>query len=136
MPAGIDLATRDERVELAALDALEQAQSTGPGLAHRAWSALWPKILAIGLAIFAWQLVVWSGWREEVILPSPFTVFDELWKLVQTGDFWEALANTMQRAVWGFLLALVIGTAVGACVARVPVLRAAVGSLITGLQTM
>jgi NitT/TauT family transport system permease protein len=131
-----DVVDLSDRNELAGLDALEQDQSTGPGLAHRLWSALWPKALAIGIAIFIWQVVVWTGWRDEVILPSPFTVFEELWQLVQTADFWEALGNTMQRAIWGFFLALVIGTAVGACVARVPILRAAIGSLITGLQTM
>ncbi|CAN5718747.1 hypothetical protein BH24ACT3_BH24ACT3_10060 [soil metagenome] len=36
----------------------------------------------------------------------------------------------------GFALAAVIGSVVGALVARVAVLRTAVGSLITGLQTM
>ena len=36
----------------------------------------------------------------------------------------------------GFALALVIGVVIGALVSRVRPLRAAVGSLITGLQTM
>ena len=40
------------------------------------------------------------------------------------------------RAVIGYALAVVIGTVVGLLVARVPPLRNAVGSLITGLQTM
>jgi NitT/TauT family transport system permease protein len=42
----------------------------------------------------------------------------------------------MRRAVVGFGLALVIGTVVGALAARVRVLRVAIGSMITGLQTM
>jgi NitT/TauT family transport system permease protein len=137
MPADVvDLSDLSDRNELAGLDALEHVDKTGPGFGRRVWSALWPKALAVGIAIFIWQVVVWSGWRSEAILPSPFTVFDELSHLVRTGGFWEALANTMQRAVWGFFLALAIGTAVGSCVARVPILRAAIGSLITGLQTM
>jgi NitT/TauT family transport system permease protein len=125
-----------ERVELAGLDALEQEPSGVRSRPRRAWSALWPKVAAIAIAIFLWQVVVWTGWRDEVILPAPPTVFEELWRLVQTATFWEALGNTMQRALWGFFLALVIGTVVGAAVARIPVLRVAVGSLITGLQTM
>ena len=40
------------------------------------------------------------------------------------------------RAVRASLIALVIGSVVGALVARIPVLRAAIGSMITGLQTM
>ena len=50
--------------------------------------------------------------------------------------FWDGIATTLQRAVVGYLLALVIGTVIGLAVARVSVLRRAVGSLITGLQTM
>jgi sulfonate transport system permease protein len=42
----------------------------------------------------------------------------------------------LRRGVYGFAIALVIGSVVGALVARIPVLRAAVGSMITGLQTM
>jgi len=43
---------------------------------------------------------------------------------------------TMERAAIGYGIALLIGSAVGIAIARVPVLRAAIGSLITGLQTM
>ncbi len=42
----------------------------------------------------------------------------------------------MGRAVTGYALALVIGSVIGIAVARVRLLRTAVGSLITGLQTM
>ncbi|MDQ4131924.1 MAG: ABC transporter permease subunit, partial [Actinomycetota bacterium] len=43
---------------------------------------------------------------------------------------------TMRRALTGYALAVVVGSVVGASVARVRPLRTAVGSLITGLQTM
>ena len=42
----------------------------------------------------------------------------------------------MTRALTGFALAVLIGTVVGAAVSRFAPLRAAIGSLITGLQTM
>jgi NitT/TauT family transport system permease protein len=42
----------------------------------------------------------------------------------------------MRRAATGFTLSIVAGTAVGLAVVRVRLLRAAVGALITGLQTM
>ena len=45
-------------------------------------------------------------------------------------------ATPWHAAVIGYALALVIGTVVGLLVARIPPLRAAIGSLITGLQTM
>ena len=43
--------------------------------------------------------------------------------------------HTMRRAAVGFALSIVVGTGLGLAVARVRILRAAVGSLITGLQT-
>jgi NitT/TauT family transport system permease protein len=52
------------------------------------------------------------------------------------GLLWQAIKTTLERAVIGYALALVIGSVVGLLVARVAVLRSAVGSIITGLQTM
>ena len=49
---------------------------------------------------------------------------------------WQAIATTMRRAVIGFGMALVIGVVIGALVSRIKPLRAAVGSMITALQTM
>jgi NitT/TauT family transport system permease protein len=107
-----------------------------PHRARRAWLALWPKLAAIGLAVLLWQIVVWTGWRAEYILPSPFTVFDRLGELIADGTVLEAVAITMRRAAVGYALALVIGVAIGAVVVSSRIARSAVGSLITGLQTM
>ena len=122
--------------ELAGLDALETVVEPTPSFASRAWAMLWPKLMAIVIVVGGWQLVVMSGWKPEFILPSPFTVFDRLWQDMQTSEFWNAINVTMQRAVKGYALALIIGVALGLAVSRSRVLRAAVGSLITGLQTM
>ena len=47
-----------------------------------------------------------------------------------------ATVNTMRRAAIGYAISVVIGVALGLAVARSRILRAAVGSMITGLQTM
>ena len=122
--------------ELAGLDALETVIEPTQSLPSRLWAMLWPKLLAIVIVVGGWQLVVMSGWKPEFVLPSPFTVFDRLWQDMQTAEFWNAVNVTMQRAIKGYALALVIGVAIGLAVSRSRVLRAAVGSLITGLQTM
>ena len=88
------------------------------------------------MVVLFWQLVVWSGWRPEFVLPSPFTVFQRLGEMLHTTELWKAVGVTMERAVKGYALALVIGCALGSLVVRSRVMRAAVGSLITGLQTM
>jgi NitT/TauT family transport system permease protein len=123
-------------VELAGLDALERDDAGTPTLARRFWSSLWPKVAAIAIAIFLWQVVVWTHWKPQYVLPGPRKVFPQLWEIVRTTDFWRAVATTLRRGAIGFLLALLIGSGVGAAVARIRVLRTAIGSLITGLQTM
>src|SRR5260370_19907577 len=120
--------------ELAGLDALEIELRPRPRLAARIWSRLWPKALAAGIFVGFWQIVVWSGWRPEYLLPGPAKVFSTLFD--NLGDLMDAAGTTLGRAAQGFGLAIVIGSIVGAFVARVHVLRAAIGSLITGLQTM
>ena len=100
------------------------------------WSRIWPMLVAAGIAVAVWQLVVWSGFRPTYVLPPPLTVAQELVERLQGPELWQAIATTMRRAATGFALSIVVGTALGLAVARVPVLRAAVGSLITGLQTM
>jgi NitT/TauT family transport system permease protein len=130
------MAKSDIDVALSGLDALELELPSRPSRLASAWGAIWPKLAAVTLALTAWQLVVWSGWKSEVILPGPATVFPELWSEIKDGSIVEALRYTLQRAITGYLVALVIGCAVGIVVARQRVLRQAVGSLITGLQTM
>jgi NitT/TauT family transport system permease protein len=132
MQATVDVHDR----ELAGLDALELAGDPGPGRLHRFWSATWPKLGAIAIVLLLWQLAYWSGWKPEAVLPPPSDAFAELRVMWQDGAIPEAVARTMTRAVFGYGQALVIGAIVGSLVARIMVLRAATGSLITGLQTM
>ncbi len=122
--------------EIAGLDALEAHLGTRPGRARMLWSVAWPKLAAIVLALGAWQAIVWTGWREEYRLPGPDRVLPALFDLLGEGTFWTAVSITMRRAVTGYALALVIGSVIGLAVARVRLLRSAVGSLVTGLQTM
>jgi NitT/TauT family transport system permease protein len=63
-------------------------------------------------------------------------VYRELWHQLTDGTILDALRLTLVRAAKGYGLALVLGTIVGALVSRVTILRTAVGSMITGLQTM
>ena len=107
----------------------------GHRLAVRAWTALWPKVLAIAIVLAIWELIHVSGWKK-LIFPGPAGTLSDLWGQLRTGLLWHAIAITSERAVIGFALAVVIGGLVGALVSRIGPLRAAVGSLITGLQTM
>jgi len=130
------LPTYAERLAwLEALDTESQADQRGRRLAVRAWAAFWPKALAIVIVLAIWQLIHVSGWKKA-IFPGPGATLANLWDQLQTGLLWHAIATTAGRAVIGFGLAVVIGAVIGALVSRIAPLRAAVGSLITGLQTM
>jgi len=122
--------------DLRGLDALDTpiVDQVRPG--QRMWSAVWPKLLAVGIVLAGWQVVVWSGWRPTYVIPPPATVLAELGDLVTTGRFWEAVSITMQRVTLGFALAIVVGVVVGVAVSQSGLLRRAIGSIITGLQSM
>lgn len=138
MPAetvGTTTSAADDRVS--GLDALELAPKTDRGtVGKRIWKNTWPKLLAIAIVVLAWQIMVWSRWKPDYVLPGPATVFADLGDVLTTADFWDGVVLTLRRAITGFALAVLIGTLLGAAVSRFAPLRAAIGSLITGLQTM
>jgi NitT/TauT family transport system permease protein len=122
--------------ELAGLDALELPSQRATRNLRRVWASTWPKLAAVVLGLGLWQLVVLSGWKPEYVLPGPVAVFSTLWDSLVDGTLVRATQITLSRAVTGFSLASLIGVVVGSAVATVKPLRTAVGSLLTGLQTM
>jgi NitT/TauT family transport system permease protein len=103
---------------------------------ERAWSAVWPKLIAIALVIAIWQVVVWSGWRPDYVLPGPWPVFQRLGADLGRPDFWAGVAVTMRRALTGYLIAVALGGVAGILIARIRIVRKAIGSAILGLQSM
>jgi NitT/TauT family transport system permease protein len=104
--------------------------------ARHVWGNLWPKFAAVGLALAAWQLVVLSGWKPDYVLPGPAAVLGRLAENLRHGDFYFGVGITLRRALIGYAIAVAIGTTVGILVARITLLRKAVGSAILGLQSM
>jgi len=104
--------------------------------ALRVWAWLWPKLAAIILAIAAWQIVVWSGWKPDYVLPGPLPVFQRLGQDMGHGDFYVGAATTLRRALAGYAIAVVVGSSLGVLVARIRVLREAVGAAVLGFQSM
>jgi NitT/TauT family transport system permease protein len=96
----------------------------------------WPKVAAVAIFVFAWQCVVWTGWRPEYVLPGPRAVAESLWTITRDGLVRRAVTITFQRAIIGFAASIVIGVALGLAVASSTIVRRAVGSMITGIQTM
>lgn len=122
--------------ELAGLDHLELDASAGESRRGRAWRVVWPKATAVFLVLAIWQVVAWLELRPAFVLPAPGTALAELWDQIGTPELWRAIGTTMRRAVTGFAASVLIGGMIGIAVTRSVVLRSAIGSLITGLQTM
>jgi len=124
----------DERALTAGLDALEVPVAPKLSLGRRVWRAAWPKLLAIAIVLGFWQFLIWIEWKPSFAFASPEDTFSTLfsnWSLIM-----EAMWTTLRRGFQGYAIAIAIGVVLGAAVARIPILRAAIGSMITGLQTM
>ena len=123
--------------ELAGLDNLEvlDASPSRRRVPEKIWAAAWPVLLATALGLAIWELVYLSGFKHE-ILPGPATTIPNLWGQLHHALLWTAIGISLRTLLIGFALALVIGTVLGALVARIKPLRAAVGSMITALQTL
>ncbi|MGW3605903.1 ABC transporter permease [Micromonospora sp. NPDC005161] len=123
--------------QISGLDALEIAgREKEISRGTRVWAATWPKLAALAIVIAAWQLVVWSGWKPSYSLPGPLVVGRELLTQAQGPQLWEGLLTTLRRAAVGYIFSVAVGLLLGLAVARSTVLRAAIGSMITALQTM
>jgi NitT/TauT family transport system permease protein len=108
-------------------------------LARKLWGKSWPKLLAIVIVLAVWQLFYLSNFHGDTadhLVVGPATGLANLWHQLLHGQLVSAIGTTMESAVIGYGLALVFGVVIGAVVSRIPPLRAAVGSIITGLQTM
>jgi NitT/TauT family transport system permease protein len=121
----------------AGLDALESA-----GPARRPWwrrvllGKILPPILAVLGLLLIWDLLVVAGIKPAWVLPGPADVWDEMtseWGQYQVGA---AVWDSVSRGVIGFAVSVVIGTALGMSIARVPVLRAAIQPILSGLQSL
>jgi sulfonate transport system permease protein len=137
-PDGVSAITGLDSLEFGPAPGGDAAGRAGR-IARKAWSLTWPKLLAIGIVLAAWELFYLSdfhGDRSSGLIKGPGAGLANLWDQMQTSQLWQAIGTTVETAVLGYALALVIGSLIGAVVSRIPPLRAASGSIIGGLQTM
>jgi NitT/TauT family transport system permease protein len=92
--------------------------------------------VAVALFLGVWQALWAAAFWSELKLPAPAAVGAVLWGLVQSGQIVGILWTSVYRAVLGFLAAVVIATPLGLLVAKVRPVRAAIGPLLSGLQSL
>ncbi|SDP37426.1 NitT/TauT family transport system permease protein [Streptomyces sp. cf386] len=121
----------------AGLDALETVQTTRTPLRTTLIQKVLPPIVAIVLVLGVWQFLVSSGVVDDPTrLPAPSDVWAELRESWLEGTLHEYIWTSVSRGLLGFLLALAIGTPLGLLVARVKFVRAAIGPILSGLQSL
>ncbi|HWH27304.1 MAG TPA: ABC transporter permease [Pseudolysinimonas sp.] len=126
----------DLRTLSAGLDALQTDVVTQKSLGRRIVSAAAPTVvLLIGL-IAVWQLVTVVVKPRPDLYPGPFDVLGAFGSAWDSGRIQEAVATSVERGGFGFLLALAIGAPLGLILAEVPLARRALRPLLSGLQVL
>ncbi|TXS48412.1 ABC transporter permease [Streptomyces sp. uw30] len=121
----------------AGLDALETVQTSRTPFRRTLTQKILPPIVAVALVLGIWQLLVSTGVADDPTkLPAPSDVWGELREAWLQGTLHEYIWTSVSRGLLGFLLALVIGTPLGLLVARVRFVRAAIGPILSGLQSL
>ncbi|AEW97086.1 MULTISPECIES: ABC transporter permease [Streptomycetaceae] len=120
----------------AGLDALESAAAQRPPLGRTLLSKAVPPLVAVALVLVAWQLAYHFQVKAHYLLPSPADVIGSLHEKWLEGTLLGYVWTSLSRGVLGFLASLVLGTALGLVVARVRPVRAALGPILSGLQSL
>jgi NitT/TauT family transport system permease protein len=120
----------------AGLDALETVTVERSPLGRLLVQKVLPPLTAVALVLVVWQLASWGKVADPTKLPSPADVAGELGDRWRAGDLFSIIWTSVERGLLGFLAALAIGTPLGLVVARVPFVRAAIGPILSGLQSL
>ena len=97
----------------AGLDALETSDAQEPTRLARIVRSGYPVLLAIGLLLAVWQKDAFSN-----------------------GDVWPAVGHSISHGAIGFAASVAIGTPLGLLVGRFQAVRAGIGPILSGLQSL
>jgi len=85
---------------------------TSPSNRPPAWS-YW---VVLPTFILLWALIAWL--LQSPLLPTPLNVMDTLAREVASGELWHHLGVTLGRVIVAFVLAMLLGTAIGIVMGR------------------
>jgi len=120
----------------AGLDALETSAEPERGRLRSVAASALPPIVAVALILAVWQVLyaakIWPDWK----LPGPSQVFSSLKDAYSNGDIWPAVWHSISHGAVGFGASVAIGTPLGLLVGRFQVIRAGIGPILSGLQSL
>ncbi|WP_257168068.1 ABC transporter permease [Bradyrhizobium sp. SRS-191] len=73
-------------------------------------------ILLTSVVLLLWQLVTATGLVRPIFMPTPAATFVDLWRGLTQGDLLALTMSTMQRMIFGWLLASLGGVLLGALI--------------------
>ncbi|MGW0554285.1 ABC transporter permease [Streptomyces sp. NPDC002926] len=120
----------------AGLDALDTRTTQRVPLGKTLLAKAVPPIAAIAIVLMAWQLAYHFEVKEHYLLPSPADVGRTLQDKWLDGTLLGFVWTSLSRGALGFLISVAVGTPLGLIVARVKVVRAAIGPILSGLQSL
>jgi NitT/TauT family transport system permease protein len=138
--AGTDIKTEPRSLDLGALeaglDALDSVQTHRTPVREVLVKKVLPPLTAVALVLAVWQGLVLAEVAEPTKLPSASAVWSSLTDMWLQGTLLDIVWTSVSRGLLGFLLALALGTPLGLLVARVTFIRAAIGPVLSGLQSL
>ncbi|MEV4919310.1 ABC transporter permease [Streptomyces tirandamycinicus] len=120
----------------AGLDALDAVEVRRTPVREVLLKKAVPPIVAVALVLAVWQILVSAQVTTEDKLPAPSAVWAGVSDMWLQGTLFDVIWTSVSRGLFGFLLALAIGTPLGLLVARVAFVRAAIGPILSGLQSL
>ncbi|MEY9836104.1 ABC transporter permease [Streptacidiphilus sp. EB103A] len=120
----------------AGLDALETQTFERASLRSVLVSKVVPPLVAIALVLLLWQLAYAAHIKRPDLLPSPLDVWNSLYDQWLQGTILGTIWTSLSRGALGFLASVAIGTPLGLLVAKVKPIRAAIGPILSGLQSI
>lgn len=81
------------------------------------------RVLVIGGLIGLLEILCRTGVIDNFTMPPPSRIVYDLWRILVTGKFNAAIAKTLSNAAFAFLLAVVIGIALGVIIHAAKALR-------------
>ncbi|MFF8768631.1 ABC transporter permease [Kitasatospora sp. NPDC015120] len=118
------------------LDALDAVVTQRNSTAETLRQKVLPPLLGVVLVLALWQGAYSLHVTTAYKLPSPLDVWNAAEDLWYEGKLFSIVWTSVWRGLSGFLVALVIGTPIGLLVARVKPVRAALGPVLSGLQSL
>jgi NitT/TauT family transport system permease protein len=128
---------RNKTVE-AGLDALDSRPDLprGPGIGRIFVRSVLPPIVFLALLVGVWQLAYVTHVKPPYALPSPSDVASTFWETVQNGQAGAAIWTSLSRGAIGFSMSVALGTVLGLAMWWSRWLRAAIGPIVSGLQSL